>query len=114
MDSVWFCAHPEVEICAVKPKQLVPGPYQIEWEDFTLGVSSGFISEDQLERHRLAELILHSREAQAATNSAYANQHSHRDSDVVWIFRPSISDQALQAMEHNFLTKVSILIPIIG
>ncbi len=26
-DGAWFCAHPEVEICTVKPKQLTPGPY---------------------------------------------------------------------------------------
>ncbi len=30
VDGIWFCAHPEVEICTVKPKQLTPGPYQIE------------------------------------------------------------------------------------
>ncbi len=113
MDGIWFCAHPEVEICAVKPKQLVPGPYQMEQGDF-LGLSGGIISEDQLEQHRLAELILHSWEAQYAANSAYANQHGHWDDDGVWIFGPSISDQALQALEHNFSTKVSILIPIIG
>ncbi len=114
VDGMWFCAHPEVEICAVKPKQLAPGPYQMEQGDFTLGLSGSIISEDQLERHHLAELILHSREVQSAANSAYANQHGHRDDDGVWIIGPSISDQALQALEHNFLTKVSILIPIIG
>ena len=114
VDGVWFCAHPEVEICAVKPQQLAPGPYQLEPGDFTLGLSGGIISEDQMERHRMAELILHSREAQSTANSAYANQHGHRDEDGVWVFGPSISDQALRAMEHNFLTKVSILIPIIG
>ncbi len=86
VDGVWFCAHPEVEICAVLPKQLTPGPYQIEREDFTLGLSGGIISEDQLERHRLAELILHLREAQAAATSAYANRHGHRDDNGIWIF----------------------------
>ncbi len=114
VDGVWFCAHPEVEICAVKPQQLTPGPYQLEPGDFTLGLSGGIISEDQMEKHRMAELILHSREAQSTANSAYANQRGHRDEDGVWVFGPSISDQALSAMEHNFLTKVSILIPIIG
>ncbi len=28
MDGIWFCTHPEVEICTVNPKQLPPGPYQ--------------------------------------------------------------------------------------
>ncbi len=114
VDGVWSCAHPEVEICAVKPKQLTPGPYQIEWEDFTLGLSGGIISRDQLERHCIAELILHLREAQAAANSAYANQHRHCNDDGVWVFGPSISDRALQAMERDFLTKVSFLIAVIG
>ncbi len=114
VDGVWFCAHPEVEICAVKPKQLMPGPYQIEQEDFTLGLSGGIISGDQLEQHRIAELILHSREAQAVANSAYMNQHGHCNDDGVWVFGPSISDRALQAMERDFLTKVSCLIPVIG
>ncbi len=59
MDGVWFCAHPEVEICTVKPKQLMPGPCQIEWDNFTLGLSGSIILEDQLEWHCLAELILH-------------------------------------------------------
>ncbi len=114
VDGIWFCAHPEVEICAVMPKQLAPGPYQMEQGDFTLGLSGGIISEDQMERHRMAELILHSREAQSTANSAYANQHGHQDEDGVWVFGPSISDRALRALEHDFLTKVSILIPIIG
>ncbi len=114
MDGVWFCARPEVEICEVNPRQLPPGPHQMEQEDFTLGLSGGIISGDQLEQHRMAELVLHSREAQAVSNSAYANQHGHQDSDGVWVFRPSISGQALQAMEHDFLTKVSFLIPAIG
>ncbi len=114
VDGIWFCAHPEVEICAVTPKQLAPGPYQMEQGDFTLGLSGGIISEDQMERHRMAELILHSREAQSTANSAYANQHGHRDEDGIWVFGPSISDRALCALEHDFLTKVSILIPIIG
>ncbi len=92
VDGVWFCAHPEVEICVVKPKQLMPGPYQIEREDFTLGLSGGIILGDQLEQHHLAELILHLREAQATANSAYTNQHGHRDDDSVWVFRPSILD----------------------
>ncbi len=86
----------------------------MEQEDFTLGLSGGIISGDQLEQHWLAELILHLREAQAIINSIYANQHRHRDSDGVWVFGPSILDQALQAMGQNFLTKVSILIPVIG
>ena len=98
----------------MKPKQLPPGPYQIEQEDFTLGLSGGIISGDQLEQHRLAELILHFREAQAVANSAYTNQHGHQDENGIWVFGPSISDQALQAMEHDFLTKVSFLIPVIG
>ncbi len=79
-----------------------------------MGLSGGIISRDQLECHRQAELILHSREAQAMVNSAYANHHRHRGDDGIWVFGPSISDQALEAMEHNFLTKVSVLIPVIG
>ena len=49
VDGIWFCTHPKVEICAVKPKQLMPGPYQMEREDFTLGLSGVIISGDQLE-----------------------------------------------------------------
>ncbi len=86
VDGIWFCTHPEVEICAVRPKQLAPRPYQLEQGDFTLGLSGGIISEDQMERHRMAELILHSREAQSTANSAYANQHSHRDEDGIWVW----------------------------
>ncbi len=44
VDGIWFCAHPEVEICAVRPKQLAPGPYQMEQADFTLGPLGGIIS----------------------------------------------------------------------
>ncbi len=79
-----------------------------------MGLSGGIISGDQLECHQQAELILHLREAQAVVNSAYTNHHRHWSDDSVWVFGPSTSDQALEAMEQNFLTKVSVLIPVIG
>ncbi len=111
VDGVWSCTHLAVEICTTAPRQLMPGPYQMEQEDFTIGLSRGTISGDQLKQHHMAELILHLREAQAMPNSAYTNQHGHRDSDCVWVFGPSILDQALKVMEQDFLTKVSFLIP---
>ncbi len=49
VDSVWFCAHPEVEISMTNPRQLTPRPYQMEQEDFTMGLLGGIISGDQLE-----------------------------------------------------------------
>ncbi len=36
------------------PRQLTPGPYQMEQEDFTMGLSGGIISGDQLEQHCLS------------------------------------------------------------
>ncbi len=63
-----------------------------------------------MEQHQRAELVLYSSEAQASVNSYCANSEEGRDEEGVWTFGPELSDQALEMIEQNILSKVSFLI----
>ncbi len=113
IDSHWYCATPTVKPCGA-PKELEPKTREFKDEDFVTGLGGNIYSTSQIRRHRLAERIYHSLEAQAIMGSYYANEGGNTGSDGIWRFGTGLSGKTIFQLEQSMLSKVSFLIPAIG
>ncbi len=69
--------------------------------------------EEQWTRHREAELIMHSREAQATAAFVQANCYGYQGAPGIWNFGLGLPEGALVRLQDNVLVRVSFIIPLV-